>query len=58
MLEHYERVKGNDHVRFPGELAMQQGLMPIAIWLGVREYGGVWGHGVGSRSLRSLAPWG
>ena len=25
-------------------MAMQRGLMPIALWLGVREYGGIWRH--------------
>ena len=34
MLEYYEHVKGNDHVRFPGEPVMQRGLMPIAILVG------------------------
>ena len=41
LIEHYERVEGNSHVSFPGELAMPRGLMPLALWLGVRKYRGI-----------------
>ena len=39
VIEHYERVEGNGSVGFPGEVVMPRGLMPLALWLGVCEYG-------------------
>jgi len=45
LVEYNERVQGNNWVSFPGEVAMPCGLMLVAMWLGVREYGGVWRHG-------------
>ena len=47
LVEHAERERGNNSISFPGEVAMQRGLMPIALWLGVQEYGGIWSHGGG-----------
>ena len=47
LVEHGERERGSDSISYPGEVAMQQGLMPITLWLGVREYGGIWRHGGG-----------
>jgi hypothetical protein len=40
LVEHFERQRGDDRISFPGEVAMQRDLMPLAVWLGVREYGG------------------
>ena len=45
LFESHERVKTDDRISYPGEIAMQRGLMPIALWLGTREYGGIWRHG-------------
>ena len=42
MWEHREYVPG---VLFPGDTAFPQSLMPVAIWLGTREFAGVWTHG-------------
>jgi hypothetical protein len=47
MFELYEHGGGNDDLNYPGETSMQRGLMPLALWLGVREYGGIWEHGGG-----------
>ena len=46
-IEHFECQKGNNNISFPGEVVMLQGLMPLALWLRVREYGGIWHHGGG-----------
>jgi hypothetical protein len=46
-VEGHERIKGDGKISYPGEVTMQRGLMPIALWLGVREYGGIWKHGGG-----------
>ena len=46
-IEHFERVEGNNQISFPGETAMPRGLSPLALWLGIREYGGIWRHGGG-----------
>ena len=46
-IEHFEHQKGNNNISFLGEVAMLQGLMPLALWLGVWEYGGIWRHGGG-----------
>ena len=45
MVEFHKRVKRNPWISYPGEVAMPRGLMPIALWLGVREYGGIWRAG-------------
>src|SRR5258706_16329600 len=45
LVEYNKWVRGNNRVSFPGEVVMLRGLMPVAMWLGVREYGGVWRHG-------------
>ena len=37
-------------------MATQRGLMPIALWLGVREYGGIWRHGVRARTSWICCP--
>lgn len=47
LFERRERVKGDDTISTPGEIAMPRGLMPIALWLAIREYGGIWRHGGG-----------
>ena len=48
LWEHRERGP-TDTVTFPGETALPQCLMPVALWLGVREYSGIWqlGGGIG-----------
>lgn len=46
-VELHERAKGDSSASYPGEVAMHRGLMPIALWLGVREYGGIWRYGGG-----------
>ena len=46
-IEHFKRQKGNNEISFPGEVVMPQGLMPLALWLGIQEYGGIWRHGGG-----------
>ena len=45
LVESLNRVENDDRVSYPGEIAMKRGLMPIALWLGVREYGGIWEYG-------------
>ena len=40
MVEFHERVKRNPRISYPGEV-----VMPIALWLGVREYRGIWRAG-------------
>lgn len=47
LMESRERVKGDKLISFPGKVAMPQGLMPIALWLAIRKYGGIWRHGGG-----------
>ena len=47
MWEHQERGLGNTRISFPGDSSLPQSLMPTAIWLGAREYGGIWLHGGG-----------
>jgi hypothetical protein len=72
LVEHFERRRGDDRISFPDEVAMQRRLMPLVIWLGVREYGGIWRRGGdkgmlddtklmgfpfdAARCLRTLAP--
>ena len=46
-IEHFECQKGNNDISFLGEVVMLQGLMPLALWLRVQEYGGIWHHGGG-----------
>jgi hypothetical protein len=48
MAEHYECLATSRRVSFPGDMAMPQSLMPVAIWLGTREYAGIWVHGEGA----------
>src|SRR5258706_7851576 len=45
LVEYNKQVQGNNQVRFPGEVTMLCGLMPVVMWLGVWEYGGVWRDG-------------
>ena len=42
MVEFHERAPGNRQLSYPGEVTMPRELMPIALWLGVREYRGIW----------------
>jgi len=51
MVEFHERVKKNPRISYPGEVAMPRGLMPIALWLGVCEYGGIWRAGGGDEDF-------
>ena len=55
MIEHYERVEGNSCVSFacPTEVVIPRGRMPLALWLGVREYGGIWNHGGGEERFEA-----
>jgi len=48
LVEFHERRQGSSRTSFPGEVAVPCGLMPLAMWLGVWEYGGIWRHGGGS----------
>ena len=43
--EHHERGAFDSGVSFPGDSSLHQSMMPAAIWLGTREYAGVWLHG-------------
>ena len=54
MLKHHEQPEEERHVSFPGEVAMPQGLMPAAIWLGTQEYSGVWRYGGGEGQFHKL----
>ena len=54
MLEHHEWPEGGGRVSFPGEVTMPQGLMPAVLWLGTRDYTGVWRHGGGEGRFRKL----
>lgn len=45
LWEHQEREESARGVNFPGDTAFPSNLMPAAIWLGTREYAGVWLHG-------------
>ena len=58
MLEHHEWPEEEGHVSFPGEVAMPQGLMPAAIWLGTREYAGILRYGGGEGRFRELEVFG
>ena len=49
MIDHHKRVEGNVRVSFPGDVVMPRGLVPLALWFGVREYGG-FGVTEGARS--------
>ena len=51
LMESRGRVEGDDRISYPGEIAMQRGLMPVALWLGVREYGGIWEYGGDERGF-------
>ena len=42
MVKHKERAQEEGRVSFPGEVAMPQGLIPVALWLRTREYVGIW----------------
>ena len=42
MVEHKECAQEEGHVSFPGEVVMLQGLIPVVLWLGTREYTGIW----------------
>ena len=54
MVEHKERPQEEGRVSFPGKVAMPQGLPPAALWLGTREYAGIWRHGSGEGRFRDL----
>jgi hypothetical protein len=45
MIEHVERGVEDDKISYPGEIAMPQGIVPVALWLGMREFGGIWHFG-------------
>ena len=45
MVEHKERPREEGRVRFPGVVTIPQGLLPADLWLGTREYAGIWRHG-------------
>ena len=47
--EHRERGRDRGRVSFPGDSSIPQVLLPVALWLGTREYSGVWLHGGGGR---------
>jgi hypothetical protein len=47
MREHRERHAHDVRVSFPGDVSLPQALMPLAIWLGTREYAGIWLHSEG-----------
>lgn len=45
LIEHQHRASKDTDISFPGEVAMPQGVVPTALWLSMREYGGVWDRG-------------
>ena len=45
LIEHVHREAKDVDISFPGEVAMPQGMVPSALWLSMREYGGVWDRG-------------
>ena len=45
LWEHQELRSTDCGLRFPGDTTFPQCLIPVAIWLGTREYAGVWLHG-------------
>ena len=45
MTEHRHRGPEQVNICFPGEIAMPQGMVPSALWMSMREYGGVWDRG-------------
>jgi hypothetical protein len=47
MREHREQRVRDVRVSFPGDVSLPQALMPSAIWLGTREYAGIWLHSKG-----------
>jgi len=42
LTEHYEKRQGIDGGRYPGDRAMDRRLIPTALWLGMKEFGGFW----------------
>ena len=54
MVEHKERAQEEGRISFPGEVVMPQGLIPVAMWLGTREYVGIWRHGGGEGRFCNL----
>ena len=54
MVEHKEHAQEEGRVSFLGEVAMPQGLIPVVLWLGTREYAGIWRHGGGEGRFRDL----
>jgi len=41
----WEHCKHTPGVNFPGDTAFPQSLMLVTLWLGTREFAGVWLHG-------------
>jgi len=52
LVEYNKCEVGNNRISFLGEVSMHCGLMPVALWLGVSEYGGVWRHSGGKSQYR------
>jgi hypothetical protein len=52
MAEHYKCPATSRRVSFPGDTAMPQSLMLVAIWLGTQEYAGIWVQGEGAGWFR------
>ena len=42
IVEHQERHNDPEDKGFPGDHAMDRELMPTALWMGMREFGGTW----------------
>jgi hypothetical protein len=57
LMEHLERRERDDLVSFPGDTAMLRAMLPAAIWLGKREYSGIWTFG-GRNRFRDLEVFG
>ena len=50
-MESHSCVKGDDRISYPSKIMMKCGLMPVTLWLGVREYSSIWEYGGNERGF-------
>lgn len=54
MMEHHERRRNSTRICFPGDVSMPRGLVPVAVWLGTREFAGIWRFGAGGEHFKDV----